>query len=57
MPQSGSHLEQPGDEGAFRPDVIAAMIRDAVAAGEKPAVLGRRLGVARSSVYRKFTAA
>jgi DNA invertase Pin-like site-specific DNA recombinase len=44
-------------EGAYKgrkPTVAlqAAQIREAVAAGEKPAQLARRLGVARSSVYR-----
>jgi DNA invertase Pin-like site-specific DNA recombinase len=47
-------------EGKYRgraPTVArqAAVIREAVAAGEKPAAVAARLGVARSSVYRMLT--
>lgn len=35
-----------------KPSIDAAMIRERVAAGEKPAKLAREMGVARSSVYR-----
>jgi DNA invertase Pin-like site-specific DNA recombinase len=37
--------------------IQSAAIREAVASGEKPAALARRLGVARSSIYRMLTAA
>ena len=37
--------------------IQSAAIREAVACGEKPAALARRLGVARSSIYRMLTAA
>jgi DNA invertase Pin-like site-specific DNA recombinase len=35
--------------------IQTAAIREAVAAGEKPTALARRLGVARSSVYRMLS--
>jgi DNA invertase Pin-like site-specific DNA recombinase len=37
--------------------IQSAVIREAVASGEKPTAVARRLGVARSSIYRMLAAA